>query len=153
MNKAGIGLAAALLLFVVIIAVVLAIFFLPIGTGYKVATKGTGSYDVLTGWHVSFNTATSTEDTHIFATQPGLWFWDTGGIVIEVLVGEYSGEVNVGSVSSWVGGSQPWTVYLRHVEPGSYGGTINLYEIVGGFFGFGGTKTPRTSTPFTFVVP
>jgi hypothetical protein len=157
MNTKALGLTIAIvaLFLVITIAAVSAVFLLPVGTGYKVKLTGTASYSSFpSSWSVTYSGSTQEKDKYIFATQPGLWIWDTGGIVIEIVTPQYQAEKSYPSVSSWLGGSLPngWSVDLRHVEPGQYTGVVNLYEVVGGFFGFGGTKTLKDSENILFSV-
>jgi hypothetical protein len=156
-NRAQGAIVAALVFIVIVVVVVAAVFFLPLGQGYKVHLTGGASYTPLpASWYVSYSGMTQERDVYLLSTegQPGLWIWDTGGIIIEVVAGDYKAEKSYPAVSSWLGGSLPdgWSVDLRHVEPGSYSGTVNLYEVVGSFFGIGGTKTFRTSTSISFTV-
>ena len=151
----AVAVTAALLFVIVVAAVVAAIFMLPIGTGYKVNVSGNASYSGLwpfwLGWSASVSDVTQTKDTFIFATQPGLWFWETGNIIVSVHMGNYVAERTFSGTSTG-GGNVVWNVDIRHVEPGSYVGTVSIYELKDSIFGMGGWRDLLCSTTVSYTV-
>ena len=141
---------------VILLLLVSLVLLLPLGTGYKVTVSGVTSYSgtwPYYTWSVTFSNAVNEEDKYLLQASPLFQYpWLSKPLIVEVYLEDYRIEKKIGQVDVWQGGTEPWSVTLRHVEPGFYTGTINVYEVVGSFLGFGGEKVLKTTGYFTHHV-
>ena len=118
-------------------------FDIGIGGGYKVTVTGSVSHDSnLAGgaWHCSCDGATYMDDPGLFSINP-LGLIDTEAIVVEATI-EYGDKIyessqELPSIGTVLGGTESYNIDIRHVKPGLYLGTVNVYEVEKALFGLG----------------
>lgn len=138
-----------ILIVLVIIAAAFAIAVVAGGVGgNKVTVKGNVSYNIITGWGVTYDDCIVKEDGILTL----LWYmpWETKDI--EVVVELSDGKTY--SASEWVDklnliiGSTSFSIDVRHVSEGDYTGTIYVYEVEKGFLFGEKSRVLQASTSF-----
>jgi len=153
MKKTKIFLALILIIIIVIVGALVASGSIGFG-GNKVTVRGSVSYNMITGWSVSYSNSIVQPDDSLSVLW--YWPWTTMDVNAKVELTEnsgkiYRGETWVGTLSSIVGSSS-FSVELRHIPSGSYTGTIYIYEVEKGFLWGESKRNLRATTGFQIII-
>ena len=150
--------AIVLLLLVVAVAIIMIAGLgidVGIGGGYKVTVSGTVHHGAL-GGDMWFDYRTDVApDPGIFSISPA-WVVNTKCLDVVVEIGylgqNYKGHHSIGGLNWVLGDSKPFSVELRHVKPGGYGGIISVYEVDKSLFGLGWETSRSIRLQESFIV-